>query len=516
MGRTIFHSLETKSLCKATMLDQLQNSAHLREYHKLVDKSKSLFAQKLDRFNQVILSRLDELIEKLPARNGQDMFQDRDRMRAATLAMDVRTSDHEPTFKSIASYVKKEKKMSILRIRPDLVRKRGLLELMEPFKNVKQVFVLVEQTETLGSTLIDQLTMSLRNRLESDILSVDLVFILFCTSSNVPLIELSRFPILYTISCDKEIESRAILEDLIRNEHFPFKLGPSVLDLIYTCFVSIDPSFANLELMFNYTMHEYFSRDREIKDNTAANTYHSYICDQLYYYLELLNDGHGKFPEDVTDLYDELFSHDELGHSVETVDAIKDLVKFPVDRILKRIDLVEKKATQLGRTKVHKPSQKNKKSRREDMLHILIEYKEKLINNEDSKEVVSCMRDELLEHIQLLKNPIKQNHGHIYILKLKNRSCLIRWLRSDKMNALFRKSYPLFEYLHDKIQSSPGHLSKNDLFNDMISDHPKLDEGLAKAVFIDLMDGMEQSQLIKWDKRRGNDGGMIQRLVWFV
>lgn len=575
---TNFTTIKSDSLCQPTVIDQLNRPphlAHLKEFIEQAGLARKRFGKQLQTINRKIITELDTFIDSSIDCDSRHLFATgrTERMHGAVLYLDMQTTDHEPTFDCIENHIKtRRRSMYVIRIGRDLIRKRGLLELLETCKNFSQIFVLIEQAETLNVSLTNTLIGHFRGRLQDDESPAQVVLMLFCLSAKIQDLALDAtncFGKITSIVRDKDLDSKDVLESLLRNEGSKFKIGANLLTLIYHCFIECDNSITNLSLMYIYAMYEYYSHldNCEIssdgkKHKTSHSTsnkgldsalkYHDFICDQMYYYQELLQDR-GKFPDDVTYIYDELFAHDELAHSIDFIDAIKGIIKFPRQAILRRIEQVEKKFHDFGKTK------KNN----DDVVEILSKYKERIDNNEDCDIIVTNLVDELLEHARVLKNPNSLGHGHIYY----NDSDAINdhILRSSRNNKRQIRCYhddsTYFGALFNQILDSPGHISINDLFNDVLpslrelirTDRTQLvasskgprrkfttprksirttpvkaaatrpdvsktlsdeDEiGLAKAIFIDLIDCMEQNQLIKIDKR-SIKGSMIKRLVW--
>lgn len=281
--------------------------------------------------------------------------------------------------------------------------------------------------------------------------------------------------------------------------------------------------------------------------------YHEYVWTQFYHYLNLLRDETDQaFPSRLNDIYSEFMAHDDLGQSINFADAISKIPRYPVESIVKRISLC---------TQEHVKSSNSIKC--EDVYSILVVYKEKLENNDDCKPILKELADKLLKHSQILKNPLKMPLNEALYF---NKSEIVRKralpsTRFDALNDYLDKSNH-FGILYRLIHNHVEEISAADLFNDFkdavetdcqeelnspevpevppkkvkklcrrgtrastrITNVPqqevkkrvvvnKFDDGLLKAIFVDLIDCMERQGLVKLDRRRSKNG-IIRRSVW--
>lgn len=513
------------------------------------------YAKKFKQLNAKVIDELDQFIDKSFDANDELQFPGRRQLRGAVLVLDMQTSDHEPTLALIQDHVEKRNKlMGTIRLKSTITRKRNLLDVLKEKKH-SRLFVMVENTETFDYDLSNVLVGHLTGRLLEG--SAEVIMVLFCVSTKIQGLSIDTndtFGKLTLINRDKEVASRELLEDLLRSKETEFKLGKKCLDYIYESYINCDASISNLKYLHQYAMFEYYSKLNNIEESAnkqngdrdpmlnksqlkAASEYHKYLCNQMYYFYDLTHDS-GKFPEDITDIYDELLENDDLAQSVNFINAIKDIIKFPHSSLLRRIDLVDKRYRMAPKTIYDK----------RDVTRIIFNYKDKILNNEDCKKIVMSLVDELIVFSQGLTNPLHGTNRKIYFNNTE--TFMERTLpsaRYEKSVERFVDGSTDFSILYSLIHSSTSEISIADLFNDFVpmleewieKNKPKskkmkqtvssrtlrrttraekersevLDDGLAKAIFIDILLSMEDQGLIKLELRTSRRG-MIKKIIW--
>lgn len=528
---------------------------HVKQhYSQQLCQAETIFDDIFLKVNKPIFEGVDRFVQRSL---DESMFPDtnRSRIHAATLLLDMQTSDHESTFDKIEQQLKRFKYLHVQRIKSNLRRKRNLLELLETSCQSKKLFIMIEQAETLDTCLAETLVGNLYQRLQDDILPAEVIMILFCMSTklqDLPIDSMGCFGRLDTIKRDTEIDKLIIKEHLFRSPNTTMKLGHEVLDYIYECYTNCDASIANIKFVFNYTLHEHcrnISRLGNFKliasdsSKFAKNVqnYHDYLCDELYCYYELIR-GLNEWPEDVTVLYTELLDYDDFAQSVKVYEAIKYSIRLQPGALLNRFQRIQEIASDF----IKRP---------ESMTNIIAKYKLMIENNETYDNLSTNLGDELLAHAGTLRNPLKMNFKDAYYVDQE--SIILATLDTTRVTKRFETHYlkpdPYFDIVCGGLLDCPSQISAHDLWHDVkekleiqirkdregrvkekviktkqtpkkksrttknvMNDDTENDEqitGIAKSIFLDLVATMEHQHLVKL-VRRGGKGLLIKRAFW--
>lgn len=277
------------------------------------------------------------------------------------------------------------------------------------------------------------------------------------------------------------------------------------------------------------------------------NVNHDSMMEQLKCYYILLKDlSEDGWPAYFTELYEEIGQFKDLGHSSRFVDAVTKINRIPIDRLLKRMENCLKSSNGLR----YKP---------EMVQSIVYKYQQKLENNENNPKLVGEFVAELLLHIKKIRNPLDQLfHQTAYYTDLAMAREVITpsYRRSLATKLIDKDSY--FGMLYDIISHSPSDICLADLFDEFqdavklrvqakpneqierrltsikIKETPRKrdrgksiapvpakkmkpnitdDEGLLKAIFIDLIETMDLQKYIRRDLRKSRRG-FVARSAW--
>lgn len=537
-----------------------------RQYFEQKQLAERTYAEKFKKLHEGILRDVHRFVEKCLDVHDEHLFvgNEAESIFGSIVNLDMQISDHEPTFNLIESSLKKHKNLHVTRVSASSIRKRNLLEMLEPSKQSKRTLIMVEQAETLSRSLTDILVGHLKNRITDVLSPTTVIMVLFCLSTHIqelPFDHVNCFGRMDTIEKDRISEQREVLEELIRSREIRMKLGCGPLNYIYEYFVNVDASMASVIYLCSYAMFEYYydledsyeqmdevTRSACFKSTATINR-HQYLCDQMYYFTELLCEK-GLYPEDVTDIYEDMNKFDRLDQSIQFVDSVKNLRKFPQEALMRRIDAVILKSQQTQNTKNGKV----------DVISILSKYKEKILNNKGCEEIITQLTDDLLKHAYDLGNPIKEDRDHIYFNNLNSltESTLTAVRLPEKLIKYFCRDGNYFGVLlRQHILTSQGQIGVHDLAADVSDEYRKIirserscvikkgprikitpkkrgsrvskalqselepvqrglspeeEDGLAKAIFVDVIDCMELQYLIKLDPKV--KGRHLKRLIW--
>lgn len=285
--------------------------------------------------------------------------------------------------------------------------------------------------------------------------------------------------------------------------------------------------------------------------------YHNLFKTQLHYYYILLRDEtQEKFPSRENDVYIELIMNDDLGHSSEFYNAVSNIRTYPIASLMRRIDQC------ISDTRPIPP----RFTKKHDIINELVRFKSKAVNNDDYADLVKDLISACLLHAQTIVNPFKiPLHELVYFNDAK--IMMRRNLPSTRFSALrhFPKAEQYFNIIYTMIENSNEEMSMSDLFSDFMqsveestqkADHetsiisradnsptkkqrvevrksrrstirfsmpakeaevvkkkPDLDEGLLKAIFLDVIDTIQQHGLVKLDNRRSKKG-ILRKTIW--
>lgn len=270
--------------------------------------------------------------------------------------------------------------------------------------------------------------------------------------------------------------------------------------------------------------------------------YHKYLAVNINYMFELLKDQHvDGIITDLSDIYQQLLKHDNLSQSSEIYDQIINFKKYSPEAILKRIKSALRHQASLeykGSFDIHKT---------------LTKYLARLENNENCKEIVVALIKDLLQNAASLKNPLKLPLSEL--IYFDDIDLIMSMTMPATRNSIIEckhltnKNY--YEVLLDTLQGFPEEVNVADLFEEFKNSakeekliileasvkemaevvkkdqkrskrsvHYKVDENeveesdeLMRAIFTDLIDGMELQGIVK---RYANESkqGILKRMCW--
>lgn len=605
-----------------TKLDPiLEEQYHLRNlYFKESNKTDTEFERWLENVNLKLVKDVHDFIISSSETNKSTFKPTQELIYPATIILGMQTSDHAATIDLLAKQTRKQfPKLQLLRLKADVRKKSLLMDMLDQIDHDK-VIVIVEKADNLSSPLLEGLISRLHRSITNRIAKK--IILLLCVSSKFKLLRsyIGRDPMTLMKSMEYIAKTRedslAIIDDvrqrLLQCQMCPIRLGPKVVDLFSTEFIERDASITKLKYVFQYMLFDKLHAGESIlllskseltdalnpslistilglksmqKHKTSLSKvsakqlanfcwekirdlkeYHDYIIGQIQYFFTMLRDEtYEGFPCNSTDIYEELLTHDDLGHSVLFVDAINKLTAYPIERILERIDQC---------TSVYKglPESVNLDDYGslptclkdgQDLYLILNQFKCKLENNDNSKEIVKELINRLLKHAITIQNPLMKPLGEVlYVVHSEPiRQRTLPSTRSD-FKCSMMKGNTFFDILYRVIDESPEAVSMTDLYLDFqqaveLQAKPKrarysievpksklsrssgktprqinkivptrtshLDnkenssgamiDGLLEALFLDLLDSMERLGVIKHDTRRSSRG-MLIKCIW--
>lgn len=531
-----------------------------REFEEQKRLAEELHHRRSVRLISDAIEGINKFVSKSLQLDGPGLFErQRDQLHGETLFLDMHISDHEMTFAMIEKSVKKlVTNLHVLRLKANLARKRSIPELMEPSKQSRRIFIIVEQAECLSRNLTNTLVGYLKNRLSDETSPTDAVMILFCLSIKIqtlPFDNMHCFGRMKGISKHSEETSRDRLNELLRSRNLKVKLAPDTLDFINIHSLNADSSITSICFLHCYCIFEHYQKLEEEdllskKEFEKLEYKHQALCDDIQCYARFLEEK-DVWPEDVSDIYEELGRLDDLSLSTDFFNAIHGVRKIPHDRLVKRLQRVEDDFAELI---------DHKKQTKRNALTIMLSYKEKIINNKDDKDVVAQLIDDLMKYARNIRCPFNEHPNFYY----NDRKSLIRgcFSSSRNYNELVEMRYldqsTFFGILFSKILQSPGQIAAGELCEEVLPDFKELikrtrksvdkkqssapsppkrsrrlttirasrkcddkredssDEidGLARALFVDVIDCMEHQGIVKLDARA--KGKIIKRLAWPV
>lgn len=454
-------------------------SRYLEEKHK----AEEIYQEKFKVLNRELLDSLDRFVETCLDLKNENLFAKygSDGIYGATLCLNMRTSDHEPTYSLIENSLKKFKRLVVVRLKVNSIRKRSLLNILEPSRLVKRVLIMVEQAETLSPAITDMLIGNLKNRVEDEASPTSVVMVVFCLSVRIQELPFDHFNGLagfWPIESDNSHHNLEILEELVRNRGITMKLGPDALNFIHDYYQNVDPSISNVVYLLNHALFEHYHRLEDVykRMNESARSAwrkleskyekHQYVCDQLLNLALLLRDQ-GLFPEDVSDVYELLLDYENLSHSKELVDALMNLGKLKHETSLRRIDRVLMRAERVKATKNGMTT----------VVSILASYRDKILNNKDCTEIVSSMINELIEYVRDLENPLAKDIYHIYFhnrAELSKSSMTAARYEDTFMENFCGKDRTYFSILVRYLLNAQGSLGVFDLMTEVEDEYKEL------------------------------------------
>lgn len=508
-----------------------------REFLEQKHIAEALHNQRFIELISDVIENVEKFVSKSLQLDRPGLFErQKDEIHAETLLLDMHVSDHEMTFAMIEKSIKRlVTNLHVSRLKANLARKRGIQELIESSEQSEIVFIIVEQAECLSRSLTETLVGHLRSRLSNRASTTDVVMILFCLSIRLQILPFDH------MRCFKGMKgitklSRDSFQDrldvLLRSRDLKVKLAPATLDLIYLHSLYADASITNISYLHCYCIFEHYKRldEKSIlteKEYKKLERKHQSLCDDLQCYALFLYDL-DTWPQDASDLYEELGRLDDLSQSTEFFNAIHRIKKIPHDRLVGRLEMIAKQFTD------------HKQQAKRNAPSILLSYKEKIANDKGEKHTVSELLDDLMKYARTIKCPFSK-HPNFYFSDCQTliRGCL-KPARSQRelLQSGYLDESTFFGVLLNKVLSSPRLMAANELFDEVLTDFKELIsthkteqsseslqprrehaeysneemDGLVRALFIDTIDSMEHQGLVKLDPR--SKGKVIKRLAW--
>jgi hypothetical protein len=496
--------------------------------------------------------------------NGTALFNKQsEQIHGEQLLLDMHISDHEMTFVMIEKAVKKlVPGMHTLRFKAHQAKKRSITDLMEPCRQAKRVFIIIEQAESLSRVLTEALVGHLKNRLSDETSPTDAIMVLFCLSlsqlRSYPFNSMHCFGRMKGIRKHDVDDGKLSLYDLLRSRNLKVKLSPETLDFINLYSTHEDPSITSIKYLHCFSIFEHYHslyEDDLLSEKDFKNLEHEHqsLCDDLQCLAIFLQEK-DKWPLDVTDIYEELGLYDDLAESEEFFNACQGIKKIPHDRLVARLERVEKEFGNRLAT--------NDKHPTTSTISILLSYKDKIANNKDCQDIVKQMIDDIMNYAQTIQCSICDRPNFYF----NGRSSLIaHCLTSSRSNEMLRyhlNENTYYGVLLNKILHSTGQIAAAELFDEVSADFKRImsldtipdtktrqepssqpsppkrsrrlttiratrrckehngkqddkdDErdGLARAIFVDMIDSMEHQGIVKLDPR--TRGKVIKRLAW--
>lgn len=527
--------------------------------------SQDLFSQWLNETNDKLINDIDVFIQRsLGLEDGLFTHVYSSIIHPAAIILGMQASDHARTLDTIEEHVKKTFKTQVLRLQSGFSKKSNLETSLKQFKNDDRLLVMIEQVEIMDHMLIESLILKLHEMLEeSQSKRIMILFFMSGSWKNINLIissnSMSRMRTIETIVKEPEDVMRTMQKRLMNTEKTAFKLGPNLIDLLYDDFIERDASIVNLGYLYEFAIYEHYSKKVSLlnlpveklraifktesqcskafkdfeyfktrtgdKNKSFANIanmidkqikHHTFVVIQIQTYFILIRDEtHETFPSMLNDIFRELTSkaHKDLAQSSLFLDSISKLKNYPIASLRKRMnECIQARSAFCSKDKF------------QDVLKIIIEFDDKLENNDNDRRLVSDLTNKLREHAKLLINPFKmQLQEALYydnVDRLQSRT--MPATRYDALQKFLDKSCA-FSILYDMIHKSQEEISENDLFGDFsdamcemkreVSRVKKFSTALLKAIYLDLIDCMIHQGLVKRELR-GSKVGILKRVVW--
>lgn len=556
-----------------------------------------LFEGWLQETNAALIEEIDSFIRiSLGDKNDPFRHVSSKIIHAAQVVLGMRSSDNKPTLDMIHNHViTKNQNFQIIRINQDFSKKNDLIAVFGEVKRSKQLFLIIEQTETIELSLLEILI----NYLGTINAQIMILFCMISSASKEKLSQLdlrSRMRVITSIVKKSPENFLNLQSRLLKTNEFKFRFGHNMVDLIYDNFIQCDPTIAQLKYLYEYAMFEHFMKhtslvtlDRKylikvikpggrlvniirslksvkrkesanvdwksvdsisqfcLRSTEAISKNHEFLVDQIECYLILVKDETNiGFPSFLSDIFGELWNYESLNQSHSFMEALAKLRKYSNESILRRIEAVMANCSVITSKKDYLYVQS-----------ILSKYKKKLENNNNCKETREELTTSLQEHAKLLKSP--KTFPLYEAIYFDDHSTMIRTIPYSRTDFFKSNVDPNNHYiiLCNLINNSPEEISKLDLYNEfkqavvdlnpsqMVEAQNVLktrtkankclrrstrtsnitltknittndefkDEGLLKAIFIDLIESMELQGLIKTDNRKSKTG-LIKRVVW--
>lgn len=517
--------------------------------------AEKLYHEKSAELISAAVEGVKDFVTKSMNLKGTNLFDKTEgQIHGEVLHLDMQLSDHEMTYTFIEKAVKKlVNNLHIIRLKANQARKRSISELMEPTRQSRRIFLIVEQTECLSRVLTETLVGLLKNRLSDETSPTDTIMILFCLSLRIkalPFDNLHCFGRMKGIHKQTDQSKVGYLEILLRSRGLKVKLGPNVLDFIYEHSLHTDSSITNVKYLHCYAIFEHYQRlNAESLISQAEyeelESQHQLLCDNILSLSLFLKDK-DKWPTDATDLYSELESYSDLSKSHDFFDSLQSLRKISHDRLVKRFENVE---NQFGNLVT-----KSKKVVKQNAVSILSSYKDKIGNNRDCDEILLQLINDLMKYAKNIRSPFnEQRNFYFNNVRSLETGCFTASRRAEELSETYLNESSYFGILFKRILNSPGNIAAAELCDEVLEDFKKLitiqesttekrqdpvetkrsrrkttirasrksmgretseeeRDGLARAIFVDMIDSMEHQGIVKLDARA--KGKVIKRLAW--
>lgn len=431
-----------------------------QQYQRELEKSNNVFSDWVAETNSQLIEDIFKFIDS-SLECSSPLFPNLSHanINVASVLLGIHTSDHELTLDLIRKKISRTYKLvQIARVEPDIDKKSSVISKFEDYLESNQLLVLIEQTEKMDLHVLEFMMLYLLSKLDRDLKKKALttILVIFCKSSTrFPVERLfnrqisSRMLFATTIIKDPKINAQSLFQSLFDSENTNLILGPRVRDHIELVFTSKDPSVFLIQRMWRYILHlhynkytslapslnedalkqlskeihlldmlknlesmKYLRKDLKIDFDDPKvmlkfckhqlkylRQYDNFIKLQMYSYYELIQDkATDGFPSSINDIYSHLVKKGnfDLGSSRKFIDCISSLDKYKLDSLNKRIDSALKRGI-MPKTKIVDL---------EDVNSILNGYRNKLTPESDPKKTLTELKNRLIRHTSILKNPI--------------------------------------------------------------------------------------------------------------
>lgn len=525
-----------------------------------------LFNEWLEEINSDLVTQIDDFIDTSLRYSKNGLFSNRCPaiIHPARVVLGMDSGDNNTTLDMIYNHVScKNRNLKIVRVAHDTTQKNPLIDILKKATCLKQLLIIVDQTELMESSLLETLVRSIIKISQES--KGPCIMIMFCMAngmgkglSNVMDLLFHSFMRDMTWIMKKNPKKTLALQDkLLKSDVNRFRLGRGMIEFMYDSFSQYDASMAQFRYLYEYALFEYHMNPlsllttdkkhlmnvvkphsnlvesirrlesvRKMKGtkvdwNSAPSiiqfcvksikdvlTHHEFLVSQIGCYLPLIKDEIAKgFPSNIIEIYDELWDYDSLSLSPNFMNAIIKLSKYPTDSILRRIEASVANSSPVSLKEIN------------SVASILSNYREKLENNEDCKNVKEGLRTQLFGHAALLKSP--KTYPLYEAVYFDNRSAVYKRTETHARTDLLyseMKHETHYGILLNLIHNSTTEISLADLFDDfkdaVEGSNQINDDLILKTIFQDLIDSMELQNLIKTETRRSRKG-LISRVIWF-
>lgn len=540
-------------------------------YNQLYKQQKAISDEHLDQIfrqrNEKILEQIDAFIdESLKGGYAFESLQSY-HIHCAAAMLGPLEQELKVMIDTIDLFITKKKKVKVFRLTSDICKRADLKPLIDDVEKTDRCIVIVEYTESLMKHQLEELLIASLYKLLNTNVTDRRIMILFCLLSNATNIDeiylgvettmLKTYP---NINKDPIKESESTIKSKLMNmDGMYFEMAPYIVSHLSRNFMEIDPSSMELKSLYDFCLSSFFSSprclvhlpDEQLHDclksipdlkmslrelpsirNAKSNVpwkdpkqlskflretvdnlrkYHVYLMKQIQHYADIIADPANEHHiSDQFDIYTELAqaNHINLAESESMIEAINSIPSMNQKVLMSRIEM-SLKSTE---NKVQSPM---KMKKTDNVAVILFKYLRILENNPKSPQTLVLLANDLMQHMENLKNPLKQPFNELFYYKnLKAiREHTIPIVRRSILECKGNISH--YDILSSLVMLEGDVINLKDLydnFKDKISDQVDDDE-MVKLIFNEKLEAMILHGVIKLIQQ-GKKKGCAKRMAW--